>query len=88
LPARTKHSLVTLLSSKGFFFFFFFLANISVILYKAMVAALALLILLDVIVNYVSNPQLCFYVFCCCWDIYLCSLYIWWLNVIQHYMYC
>jgi hypothetical protein len=47
LPARTKHSLVTLLSSKGFIFFFFFLANISVILYKEMVAALALLIGLE-----------------------------------------
>jgi predicted Abi (CAAX) family protease len=37
--ATTEHSLITLPSSKGFFF----LAKISVILYEAMVATLALL---------------------------------------------
>jgi hypothetical protein len=49
--------------------FFFFLANISAILYEAMVAALALLIGLEIlfgaIVKCVSNPRLCFYVFRC-----------------------
>jgi hypothetical protein len=39
---QLKHSLITLSFSKGFFFFFF-LANISVILYEVIVAALALL---------------------------------------------
>jgi hypothetical protein len=58
--ATTRLSLITFPTSKGCCFFF--LAKISVILYEAMVAALALLkwawkILLDAIVNYVANPQ-------------------------------
>jgi hypothetical protein len=63
-----------------------------VILYEAMVASLALLIGLGNIAwrdcKLRSNPQICFYVFCCSWDIYLCSLYAWSWNVVQHYTSC
>jgi len=62
-----------------------------VTLYEAMVAAVALLIGSESMAWRHRKSRFkssALYVCRCCWDIYLCSLYAWWWNVVQCYISC